>query len=187
MRLRRTTLCALVVALALPVAAARADGPHTPISVASGHSLYGAPWSIRCGVEQHRGGEPDYLTCLYSVGTEAEREECDGCGYYSSIPLPLPKAFPFDGIFGGEFDSFPESDFSGITGPLVARLALKMADGSVVEAELLRAPARVVAHHLRLGRFRFFDVFFPDTAEPTSISAYARSGKLLKKQGLSRG
>jgi len=180
-RFRLTALVGLILALALPATAARADGPRTPIAVAHGHSLYGAPWSIRCGEEPRSRPEPDYLTCLFSVGTEAEREEDYGGGYYSSIPLPLPRAFPFNGIFGSDFDSFPESDFSGTAGPLVARLTMKMADGSVLEAELLRAPSRVLAYHPRLGRFRFFDLFFPDAAEPVSISAYGRQGQLLEK------
>jgi hypothetical protein len=182
-RSRRTALAALILALALPAAAARADGPRTPIAVAHGHSLYGAPWSIRCGEEPGYGDEPDYVACRFSVGTRVERQEDDGGGYFSSIPLPLPRAFPFDGTFG-DFDRFPEDDFSGTAGPLVTRLALKMADGSVLEAELLRAPSRVLAHHPRLGRFRFFDLFFPDTTEPISISAYGRDGQLLKKQSV---
>src|SRR5689334_4610650 len=110
-RSRRTALVALLLAVALPTAAARAGGPRTPIAVAHGHSLYGAPWSIRCAEEPKLRPEPDYLTCLFSVGTEAERGDYGG-GYYSSVPLPLPRAFPFNGIFGSDFDSFPESDFS---------------------------------------------------------------------------
>lgn len=180
----RTALVALILALALPAAAARAEGPRTPITVAHGHSLYGAPWSIRCGEEPRPRPEPDYLTCLFSVGTKAEREEIDGGGYFSSIPLPLPRAFPFNGIFGSDFDSFPEGDFSGIAGSLVTRLVMKMADGSELEAELLRAPSRVVAHHAHLGRFRFFDLFFPDTAEPVSIAAYGRQGQLVEKRSV---
>jgi hypothetical protein len=170
--------------LALPAAMARADGPRTPIAVAHGHTLYGAPWSIRCGEEPKAGPEPDYLTCRFSVGTQAEREEDDGGGFFSSIPLPLPRAFPFDGIFGSDFDSFPEGGFTGTAGPLVTRLAMKMADGSVLEAELIRAPTRVLVHHPRLGRFRFFEMFFPDTAEPVSISAYGRQGQLLEKRSV---
>jgi hypothetical protein len=181
---RRAALVAVFVALALPAAAAQADGPRTPITVAHGHSLYGAPWSIRCGEEPKPGPKPDYLTCHFSVGTKAEHEEIEGGGYFSSTPLPLPRSFPFDGTFGGDFDNYEESDFSGITGPLVTRLALKMKDGSVVEADLLRAPKRVVARHPRIGRFRFFDVFFPNTAEPTSIAVYGRSGDLIEKRSL---
>jgi hypothetical protein len=183
-RSRRTALLALVLALALPAAAARADGPRTPIAVAHGHTLYGAPWSIGCGEEPGYGGEPDYATCLFSVGTQTEREEDDGGGFFESIPLPLPRAFTFDGVFGSDIDNFPEGGFSGTAGPLVARLALTMADGSVVEAELLRAPPRVLAHHPRLGRFRFFQLFFTDTEEPMSISVYDRQGRRLEKRSV---
>ncbi|MDX6654487.1 MAG: hypothetical protein QOH18_1197 [Solirubrobacterales bacterium] len=180
---RRTVLAAIVfAALALPAVDAHADGPRTPIVVARGHSLFGAPWQIRFGEELRHGGEPDYATFLFTVGNGAEREECGGCGFYSSIPLPLPRKFTFDGSFGSDFDRFPEADISGTSGPLVSRLALTMTDGSVFEAELLRAPERVLARHPRLSRFRFFDLFFPDTAEPASISAYGRQGQLLENR-----
>jgi hypothetical protein len=184
-RFRGRVLVALVLAATvLPVAGVRADGPRTRTVVAHGRSLYGAPWQIRFGEEQGYGGEPDYATFRFMVGTQAEREECNGCGFYSSIPLPLPRKFTFDGVFGGEFDRFPERDLAGTAGPLVSRLALKMADGPELDAELLRAPTRVLERYPRLGRFRFFDLFFPDTAEPVSITAYGRDGKLLEKRSL---
>jgi hypothetical protein len=40
----------------------------------------------------------------------------------------------------------------------------------------------VLARHPRLRRFRFFDLFFPDTAEPASVSAYGRQGQLLEQR-----
>jgi hypothetical protein len=182
--LRPTALVALILAaMALPTAEARADGPRTPIVVARGHSLFGAPWRIRFGEEQGPGGEPDYATFLFSVGDTKEREEHEG-GFYASIPLPLRRSFTFDATFGSEFDSFAEADMAGTAGPRLARLALKMADGAVLEAELLRAPSRLLKHHPRLSRFRFFDLFFPIAAEPVAISAYGRDGKLLEKRSL---
>jgi hypothetical protein len=178
-------LVALVLAATvLMTAGARADGPRTRSVVARGSSLYGAPWQIRFGEERGYGGEPDYATFLFTVGDKAERDECGGCGFYSSIPLPLPRRFTFDGTFGSEFDRYPEGDIAGTAGPLVARLTVKMADGSEIEAELQRAPKRLLAHHPRLGRFRFFDLFFPITSEPASISAYGRQGKLLESRSL---
>jgi hypothetical protein len=173
-----------VVATAWPATVARADGPRTRTVVAHGRSLFGAPWQIRFGEEPGYGGEPDYATFRFLVGDKAERKECDGCGFYSSIPLPLPRSFTFDGTLGGEFDRYPEGDFAGTAGPLVSRLAMKMADGSEVEAQLLQAPSRVVARYPRLIRFRFFDLFYPDNAEPVSIAAYGRNGKLLERRPL---
>jgi hypothetical protein len=180
----RALVALALAATVLPAAGAGADGPRTRTVVAHGRSLYGAPWQIRFGEEAGYGGEPDYATFRFVVGDRAEREECGGCGFYSSIPLPLFRRFTFDATFGSEFDSFPEADMAGTAGPLVSRLALKMADGSEVEAELLRAPSRVLARYPRLGRFRFFDLFYPDTAEPVSVSAYGRHDTLLEKRSL---
>jgi hypothetical protein len=185
--LRGAALVALALVVTLLAAGeAGADGPRTRSVVARGKSLYGAPWQIRFGEEPGHGREPDYATFLFTVGDKAEREECGGCGYYSSIPLPLPRGYTFDGTLGSEFDRYPERDMSGVAGPLVSRLTVTMADGSEAEAELLRAPSRLVARHPRLARFRFYDLFFPDTAEPVSASAYGRHGKLLEQLSLAR-
>jgi hypothetical protein len=175
-RLRRIALAACL-ALAWPTTA-RADGPRTPFVVARGHSLHGVPWQIRFGEER---GHPDYATFLFSIGDAAERRD-DESGFYSSIPLPLPPAFPFDATFGSDLDRFPEADMSGTTGPRVARLAVKMADGSTYDAELLRAPRRVVRRYPALSRFRLFDLFFPESAEPVLVSAYAHGGALIKRE-----
>jgi hypothetical protein len=180
--LHQTALAALLAAaLALPGAEARADGPRTPFVVARGHSLFGAPWRVKFGEERGHGGEPDYATFLFSVGDSAERKEHES-GFYESIPLPLPRAFTFDGIFGGEFDSFDERDVAGTAGPRVARIAVTAADGSVFETRPLRAPSRLLGRFPSLRRFRFFDLFFPAAAEPISISAYDRAGKLLESR-----
>jgi hypothetical protein len=71
---------------------------------------------------------------------------------------------------------------SGTTGPRVSRLVVKMADGSTYEAELLRAPGRVLRRFPRLARFRFFELFFPESAEPVLVSAYARGGALIRRE-----
>ncbi|MBA3865067.1 MAG: hypothetical protein H0X42_01770 [Solirubrobacterales bacterium] len=115
------------------------------------------------------------------MGDSTERDEYEG-GFYASIPLPLPRTFTFDAIFGSEFDRYAEADLAGTAGPRVARIAVKMADGSALEADLLRAPSRLLARHPRLSRFRFFDLFFPISAEPVSVSAYDRAGKLLESR-----
>ena len=183
-RLRRLAPVALALAaVALPAAAARADGPRTPTVVARGHSLFGAPWKIKFGEERGHGGEPDYATFYFSVGTRAEQDECE-CGYYSSIPLPLYPKFVADPSFGSDFDRFEEGDMSGIAGPRVGRLALKLSDGSVLEAELLSPPKRVIEAHPPLGRFRFFDLFFPVADEPVWFAAYGKHGQLLERHSL---
>jgi hypothetical protein len=159
----------------------RADGPRTPFVVARGHSLFGAPWRVRFGEERTPGPSPDYATFLFSVGSAEEREEHDS-GFYESIPLPVPRSFTFDAVFGGEFDNFPESDLAGTAGPRVARIAVKMADGSVSEALPLPAPSRLIKRHPKLARLRFFDIFFPSSAEPVSVSAYDRGGNPLERR-----
>jgi hypothetical protein len=180
--LRQIALAGVLAAvLALPGTEARADGPHTPFVVARGHSLFGAPWRVKFGEERGYGSDPAYATFLFSVGDSTEREEHEG-GFYSSIPLPLPRMFAFDGVFGGEFDSFEESDFAGTAGPLVSRIAVAATDGSVFETRPLGAPTRLLGRFPALRRFRFFDLFFPATAEPVSISAFDRDGKLLETQ-----
>jgi hypothetical protein len=170
--------CIAVLARAWSATPARADGPRTPFVVARGHSLHGVPWQVRFGEER---GHPDRATFLFSIGDAAERRHNES-GFYSSIPLPLPPAFPFAATFGSGLDRFPEADMSGTTGPRVASLVLKMADGSNYEAELLRAPERLLGRFPALARFRFFDLFFPESAEPVLISAYARGGVLLKRE-----
>jgi hypothetical protein len=181
-RLRRIAFVTLsFAALALPAASARADGPRTPFVVARGHSFFQAPWRVRFGEERTSGPGPDYATFLFSVGDEEERKEHSG-GFYESIPLPLPRSFTFDPVFGSEFDNFPEADVAGTAGPRVARIAVDMADGSVFEAVPVRAPNRLLGRHPRLARFRFFDIFFPISAEPVSISAYDRAAKLLERR-----
>lgn len=64
----------------------------------------------------------------------------------------------------------------------MTRLTVKMADGSTYEAELLRASERLVRRFPRLAPFRFFDLFFPESAEPVLVSAYGRGGVLLKRE-----
>jgi hypothetical protein len=183
-RLRRLAPIALALAaVTLPAAGARADGPRTPTVVARGHSLFGAPWQIKFGEERGHGGEPDYATFDFSVGSRAEQHECE-CGYYSSIPLPLPPKFVVDPTFGSDFDRFAEGDMSGTAGPHVARLALKLSDGSVLKAELLSPPKRVIEAHPPLGRFRFFDLFFPIADEPVWFAAYGKHGQLLERHSL---
>jgi hypothetical protein len=180
---RLAPIALALAAIVLPVAEARADGPRTPIVVARGHSLFGAPWRVRFGEERRHGSEPDYATFLFSVGSPAEQDECE-CGYYSSIPLPLPPKFVADPTFGSEFDRFPEGDMSGIAGPRVTRLALKLSDGSVLEAKLLSPPKRVIERHPPLGHFRFFDLFFPIADEPIWFAAYGERGQLLERHSL---
>jgi hypothetical protein len=179
-RLRRLAAVALVFAVAVSVGVAHADGPRTLIVVARGRTLEGAPWAIRFGEEAGRGGEPALATFLFQVGTRAELDECE-CGYYSSFTLPLPKAFVFGPTFGSDFDRYPEADASGIAGPRVKRIAVTAADGSVYETEPVAAPARLTKRFPHLRPFRFFDLFFPVSAEPTSIAAYGPGGQVLKR------
>ena len=179
--LRAALVVVSLAVLTLPVATARADGPRTPFVVARGHSLFGAPWRVRFGEERTPGPRPDYATFYFSVGPAEERKEHEG-GFFESIPVPVLRSFTFDAVFGGEFDNFPEADVAGTAGPLVARVTVQMADGSVVEAVPLRAPSRLLEGHPRLAHFRFFDIFFPNSADPTSIAAYDRAGKLLERQ-----
>jgi hypothetical protein len=159
---------------------AAADGPRTPYVVAHGKSLYGVPWRIRMGEEPSYGkGLPRYADLLFSIG---KRDESNDAGYFSSFPLPFPKAFTFHATSGSGLDAFPESDTSGFAGRRVAKLIATMNEGPPLTFETQLAPASLSKHFHWLRRIRFFDQFYPAEMEPTEISAYTRAGRLLDRQ-----
>lgn len=183
--IKRAAALAVAFALVLP-AAANADGPRAPFVVARGKSLYGVAWRIRMGEETGRLVKPDgtsgpkvqTATLWFSIGDPAEND----AGYFSSFPLPIPRAFVFQGTKGSEIDDFPESDTSGMANRRVASLVATMSDDSTLEFETQLPPKRLSDRHHWLRRVRFFDQFYPAGIEPTSIAAYDRAGKLLERQ-----
>jgi hypothetical protein len=176
---------AAVLALLVP-AAASADGPRTPFLIAHGKSLYGVAWRIRMGEESSRSiapnGEPGtrvrQATLWFSIGDPHESE----AGYFSTFPLPIPRAFVFHANSGSDVDEFPESDTSGFANRRVASLVATMSDGSTLTFETQLPPKHLSDRHHWLRRVRFFDQFYPAGIEPTSIAAYDRAGKLLERQ-----
>jgi hypothetical protein len=55
--------------------------------------------------------------------------------------------------------------------------------GSQCAADLPRpAPEGSRPPFPALSRFRFFDLFFPESAEPVLVSAYGRGGALIKRE-----
>jgi hypothetical protein len=159
---------------------AAGDGPHTPYVVARGKSLYGVPWRIRMGEEPSYGkGSPRYADLFFSIGKHGES---NGAGYFSSFPLPLPRAFTFHANSGSDLDAFPESDTSGFAGRRVAKLVATMSVGPPLTFETQLASASLSKRFHWLRRVRFFDQFYPAEVEPTEISAYTRAGRLLDRQ-----
>ena len=169
-------------------AAASGDGPRTPFVVAHGKSLYGVAWRIRMGEETTSSLKPDgtpgpkvnSATLWFSIGNPAESE----AGYFSSFPLPLPRAFVFHATEGSEIDDFPESDTSGFANRRVAKLVATMSDGSTLAIETQLPPQRLSDRHHWLRRVRLFDQFYSADIEPLAMTAYGRDGRMLSRQRL---
>jgi hypothetical protein len=124
------------------------------------------------------GSKVQWATLWFSIGNPAENE----AGYFSSFPLPIPRAFVFHANRGSEVDDFPESDTSGYANRRVAKLVATMSDGSSLTFETQLPPKRLSNRHHWLRRLRFFDQFHPAEFEPTSIAAYDRADNLLERQ-----
>lgn len=158
-----------------------ANGPRTPYVVARGKSLYGVPWRIRMGEEPSFGeGLPRYANLYFSLGRPSEKNEA---GLFSSFPLPIPRAFTFNATSGSDIDSFPESDSCGFASRRAAKLVATMSEGPPLTFETQLAPTALSKRFHWLRGVRFFDQFYSAGIEPTEISAYDRTGRLLDRQG----
>ncbi len=108
-------------------------------------------------------------------------------GYFTTMPLPIPRAFVLTASKGSDIDDFPEADISGITTGRAVRLQVEMADGQILESEPLRAPERFRNRFHWLRGLRFYDVFFPEDQEPVQITALDAQGKVLERLDWRRG
>jgi len=132
------------------------------------------------GEEPPHGKErPGFADLFFSIG---KRGESNGDGYYSSFPLPFPRAFAFHVILGSDLDAFPESDASGFAGRRVAKIVATMSEGPPLTFQTQPAPASLSRRFHWLRRILFFDQFYPAEIEPTEISAYDQAGRLLDRQ-----
>lgn len=122
---------------------------------------------------------PRYAILFFSIGKPDEYNES---GYFSGLPLPIPKAFVFHANSGSEIDSFPESDTSGFANRRAVKLVATMSEGPPLTFETSLPPIGLCNRFHWLRRLRFFDQFYPAGIEPTEISAYDRAGRLLERQ-----
>jgi hypothetical protein len=126
----------------------------------------------------YRKGVTRSASLQFSIG---EPGETSGAGYFAGFPLPVPRRIVFSASLGNEIDAYPEGDVSGFAARRVAKLVAKMSDGSRLVIETQTAPIRLTERFHWLGGLRFFDQFYPANIEPLTISAYGRSGRLLKR------
>jgi hypothetical protein len=120
-----------------------------------------------------------YATIFFSIGKPGEFNES---GYFSSLPLPIPKTFAFHATSGSDVDAFPEADTSGFANRRAVRLVAKMSEGPLLTFETSLPPAALCKRFHWLRRLRFFDQYYPAGMEPLEISAYDRAGHLLDRQ-----
>jgi hypothetical protein len=177
---RTSSAAALLLVALLAPAAARATGPTPWQVVARGESLYGVPWRIEAREEPSSGkGLPRSITIWFSIGRADESGEA---GYFSSSPLPLPRAFFLAANSGSDVDSFPEADTSGYASRRAAGLVAVMSDGSRLPIPTAVAPAGLRRHFPWLRGLQFFDLYYAADVEPVKIVAYGRGGRAIARQ-----
>lgn len=184
-------MCAAALAaaafLVVPGGASACESPCTePPSfvVARGHSLYGVPWQIEATRFSATATGPGGVETHFSI---SPRGGYTGVGYYTGLPLPLPRRFVFTANAGSDIDRHPESDLSGITRRRVAKLVVKMSDGERLTVYPKPAPRRLRKRLPWLRGLRFFDVFFPADQEPKLVTALNRTGHVLARHKNHRG
>ncbi len=172
--------CVLVPGSASACACGEFDGPV----VAHGTSPAGAPWWVKAiGLDPEHGPERA-ATFEFSYGPA--RAGGDGTGGFSGLPLALRRHPFITATRGGEVGPYAEYDVSGVVQARATRLVVRFAAGEPIEAEP-QLPPRALRDRLHwLRGFRFYDVFFPEEAEPIRIQAFDRDGALIAGLGLSR-
>lgn len=155
--------------------------PTARFVVAHGTSPNGAPWQIKADQRPATTYSPRSVEFEFVSGDPDER---NGFGYSSSMSLPIPPAFVFHANSGDGVYPEKEGDASGIARPRAARLVVKMSDGSAIEIETKRPPAKLRQRFPWLRGLAFFDQFYPADVEPLAITAYGRDGRVLSRQPL---
>jgi hypothetical protein len=155
--------------------------PTDRFVVAHGTSPNGAPWRIKADEQPVTAYSPRSAEFEFISGDPDER---NGLGYSSGMSLPIPPAFIFHANSGDGVFPELEGDVSGFARPRAARLVAKMSDGSSIEIETQRPPAKLRQRFPWLRGLAFFDQFHPADIEPIAIVAYGRDGRLLSRQPL---
>ncbi len=156
-------------------------GPTARFVIAHGTSPNGASWRIKAGENPASAYGPRSVEFEFSSGNP---DESNGFGYSSGLGLPIPPAFVFHATSGDGVYPELEGDVSGISRPRAVRLVAKMSDGSRIEIETQRPPAKLRRRFPWLRGLVFFDQFYPANVEPLAITAYGRDGRLLSRQSL---
>jgi hypothetical protein len=149
------------------------DGPL----IARGKSPAGVPWRIRATPER---GAVTFDFFLKPPGYP-------DAGYLTTFQLPISNAFVFTADAGSDLDPAGESDVSGITSARVARVRLRMSDGSVLEFSP-RTPPEAVRKRFPWGRrIAAFDYWYDSSLEPELATALDRDGRVLGRFRSHRG
>jgi hypothetical protein len=150
--------------------------------VAHGISPAGAPWWVKAVEFFPRRGPERAVTFEFSYGPP--RAEGDGTGGFTSLPLALRRKPFLTATRGVGVGPRSEYDVNGIVQAQATRLVLHLAAGEPIEAEPQLSPQALRDRFFWLRGFRFYDIFFPEQAEPTRIEAFDRDGALLVSEPL---
>jgi len=116
--------------------------------------------------------------------TSGDPDKRNGLSHFSGLRLPIPRAFIFHATSGDGVYPELEGDVDGFVRPRAVRLVARMSDGSSLEIETQRPPARLRKRFPWLRGLVFFDQFYPAGVKPITITAYGRGGRLLSRQSL---
>jgi hypothetical protein len=154
-------------------------GPRVRFVVAHGTSPHGARWRIKA--DESRGSNPSARFAEFEFSS-GKTGKSIGRGYLSGMPLPIPPSFTFHANVGSGVYPELEGDASGFAQAKAVRLVARMSNGTSLEIELEKPPARLYKRFPWLRGLVFFDQFYPAGIEPTEISAYDQTGQLLDRQ-----
>jgi hypothetical protein len=149
---------------------------HGPV-VANGVSPGGVPWRIRAYRMPVRG--PDYATFAFVYKPPASSDS----GYFTGLPLPIQGRFLFTANAGSPGGPVPEGDVSGIVDRRVKRLECILTDGSLLVADLVKAPQAARDELPWLRGLRTFDLYFDDGISARRLIGYSASGRKLDAAG----
>jgi len=136
--------------------------------VAHGHSPHGMPWKIK--TQRDRSDAVDFE---FDVGRN---------GYFTQLPLPIPRSLVFSADTGTDLGHHHESDISGLTARRVFTLVAVMNDGRPLRFHPSLAPRRLRQRFSWLHDLRFFDRFYATDRRPRILKAYDGHGHLLLKR-----
>jgi hypothetical protein len=164
-------LCAL-----LPAAVAAGDpDPRTPREI--DHGLDVVTGTSPAGIDWHVGGVREQKDVDFEFYFDPPGYS--DAGYFTAVPLPVPKRFVFSASSGSDLSPRPEGDLSGVASTRVHSMRVEMSDGSRVDIELLEPRKPLQRKHAWARHLLFFDTFFPEGPHPEVVTAFDRKGNVL--------